>query len=107
MSLSTSSISGPAPAPAMGRDVWDWLFALAVVGTGIYTWQLLHAHMDIYEKSILVGAVPTMIWLGWFWRPLRPLMVGVGVFTGLAILMYRRTLDDHGPTSWWASSCSC
>jgi cytochrome c-type biogenesis protein CcsB len=96
MSLSTSSMSGPAPAPAMGRDVWDWLFAFAVVGTGIYTWQLLHAHMDIYEKSILVGAVPTMIWLGWFWRPLRPLMVGVGVFTGLAILMYRRTLDDHG-----------
>ena len=96
MSLSTSSMSGPAPAPAMGRDVWDWLFALAVVGAGIYSWQLLHAHMDIYEKSILVGAVPTMIWLGWFWRPLRPLMVGVGVFTGLAILMYRRTLDDHG-----------
>jgi hypothetical protein len=27
--------------------------------------------MDVYEKGILLGAIPAAIWLGWFWRPLR------------------------------------
>ena len=36
--------------------------------------------MDGYEKGILLGAVPAVIWLGWFWRPLRALMVVVSGF---------------------------
>ena len=96
MSLSTTTTARVAPGLPAGRDVWDWLFALLLVGTGAYAWQLLHLHMDVYEKAILVGAVPCLIALGWFWRPLRPLMVGVGLATGVAILLYRRALDDHG-----------
>ena len=33
--------------------------------------------MDVYEKGILLGAMPAAIWLGWFWRPLRVLMLVV------------------------------
>jgi hypothetical protein len=30
--------------------------------------QRYGAYMDVYEKGILLGAIPCVIWLGWFWR---------------------------------------
>jgi len=96
MSLSTSHPSPFVPGPGRPRNVWDWLFALVLLAVGGAAYGLLYPYMDVYEKAILAGSVPSLIWLGWFWRPLRPLMLGVGVATGLAILLYRRTLDDHG-----------
>ncbi|NBD21101.1 c-type cytochrome biogenesis protein CcsB [Aquabacterium fontiphilum] len=96
MSLSTSHPSAALAAPGRPRDLWDWLFALALVAVGGYTYALLHPHMDVYEKAILAGSVPSLIWLGWFWRPLRLLMVGVGAAAGLAIVLYRGTMDGHG-----------
>ena len=37
--------------------------------------------MDGYEKAILAAAVPSVVALGWFWRPLRLLLVLVGLAT--------------------------
>ena len=59
------------------RDWGDWLFALLAVVGALFAFQQYHGAMDVYEKSILVGAVPMVIWLGWFWRPLRNLMLVV------------------------------
>ncbi len=50
---------------------------------------LYGASMDVYEKGILLGAVPSVIWLGWFWRPLRVLMVGVAALSLLGISLYQ------------------
>ena len=33
--------------------------------------------MNYYEKLILAGAMPVVVLLGWFWGPLRLLMLGV------------------------------
>ena len=71
------------------RDIWDWLFAaLAIIGAGVAFAQYGQA-MDVYEKGILAGAVPSVIWLGWFWRPLRSLMVVVAALALLGIWLYQ------------------
>ena len=71
------------------RNWLDWLFAALVVAGGLFAFSRYSAYMDVYEKAILVGTLPAAIWLGWFWRPLRTLMVLVAVFALLAISSYQ------------------
>jgi cytochrome c-type biogenesis protein CcsB len=71
------------------RNSWDWLFALLVVAGAAWAFVRYGAAMDVYEKGILLGAVPSAIWLGWFWRPLRALMVVVALLSLLAISLYQ------------------
>ncbi|AOW12127.1 c-type cytochrome biogenesis protein CcsB [Hydrogenophaga crassostreae] len=78
-----------SPSYFASRNVWDWLFAALVIAGAGTAFSLYGASMDGYEKGILLGAVPAVIWLGWFWRPLRALMVGVAVLSLLAISLYQ------------------
>jgi cytochrome c-type biogenesis protein CcsB len=71
------------------RDVWDWLFAALVVAGAAAAFARYGAAMDFYERAILAGAVPSLVWLGWFWRPLRALSVAVAVFSLLAVWLYQ------------------
>jgi cytochrome c-type biogenesis protein CcsB len=73
----------------LSRRNWlDWAFALlAVIGTGV-AFGLYHQAMDVYEKYILAGTLPAVIWLGWFWAPLRNLMLVVAAVALLAIQSY-------------------
>ncbi len=57
------------------RNWFDWMFAAIVAAGGLYALQRYGAFMDVYEKGILLGAIPCTVWLGWFWRPLRTLML--------------------------------
>jgi cytochrome c-type biogenesis protein CcsB len=52
--------------------------------------------MDVYEKAILVGAIPTAVALGWFWGRLRVLMLAVSAAALLAVALYARATDDFG-----------
>ncbi|MEW6694586.1 MAG: c-type cytochrome biogenesis protein CcsB [Pseudomonadota bacterium] len=71
------------------RTAWDWAYALlAVVGAAAAFWQWGHA-MDGYDKAILVGAVPSLVALAWFWRPVQPLTVVVALLSLLAIGLYQ------------------
>ncbi len=79
-----------------GRSIFDWLFALLVVVGGAYAFSRYAGSMDYYEKLILVGALPVAILLGWFWGPLRVLMVGVAAAALLAITLYNRQTDGFG-----------
>ena len=72
------------------RNWLDWLFAAIVVVGGLYALQRYAAYMDGYEKGILLGAIPSMIWLGWFWRPLRVLMLVVAALSLMAIGLYQQ-----------------
>jgi cytochrome c-type biogenesis protein CcsB len=81
--------AGLQPGYFARRDVWDWLFALFLVAGAAWAFvQYSHA-MNGYEKAILVGCVPSMIWLGWFWRPLRLLSVVVALLSLTAIWLYQ------------------
>ena len=82
------------------RSVGDWLFALLAVIGAVLAFQKYQGAMDIYEKGILVGAVPMVVWLGWFWRPLRTLMLVVAGLTLLAIYSYDGDLR-RGDTVFW------
>ncbi|WP_458232913.1 c-type cytochrome biogenesis protein CcsB [Roseateles sp. P5_E8] len=78
------------------RDALDWVFAALVLLGGAYAFSRYHASMDGYEKGILVFAMPALIALGWFWKPLRILCVAVGAATLLAIALYARQSDGFG-----------
>ena len=71
------------------RNWFDWLFALLVVAGGLFALQRYAAFMDVYEKGILLCTIPSLIWLGWFWRPLAALMLAVAAFSLLALGLYQ------------------
>ena len=72
------------------RNGFDWLFAVLVVAGGLWALQRYGAYMDVYEKGILLGSIPCAIWLGWFWRPLSVLMLGVAALSLLAVGLYQQ-----------------
>ncbi|WP_455154747.1 c-type cytochrome biogenesis protein CcsB [Cupriavidus campinensis] len=70
----------------------DWAFALLlVVGAG-FALTRYGAWMNVYDKGVLVAAVPTFALLGWHWKPVRPLMVGMAVLALFAIQLYQGNL---------------
>jgi cytochrome c-type biogenesis protein CcsB len=79
-----------------GRTLLDWLFSVALLGAGVFAFTHYGAAMDVYEKGILLCAIPTAWLLGWFWGSLRTLMLGVAAATWLAIALYQRSLDSFG-----------
>ena len=87
------------------RRTWgDWLFALLAVVGAVIVFQRYHGAMDIYEKWILAGTVPVVIWLGWFWRPVRNLILVVAALTLLAIFSYQGDAGAdlrRGDTVFW------
>ena len=83
------------------RRTWlDWGFALlALIGT-LVSFGLYHHAMDGYEKAILVGTLPALIWLAWFWAPLRNLMLVVAAISLLAIQSYGGDLARADQVFW-------
>ena len=71
------------------RNVLDWIFAALVVAGGLFAFARYNGFMDVYEKGILLAAMPAAIALAWFWRPLRVLMVVVVGFALLGIASYQ------------------
>ena len=79
-----------------GRSWYDWLFAALVIAGGAFAFSRYAGAMDVYEKAILIGAMPAAIALGWFWGSLRTLMIAVGAAALLAIALYNQHLDSFG-----------
>ena len=78
------------------RSIGDWAFAALVIAAGVFAFQRYNASMDVYERAILIAAMPALISLGWFWGALRLLTVAVGASSLLAISLYNRSLDSYG-----------
>src|SRR5450830_1698755 len=74
-------------------SVLDWLYALALVAASLFALNRYGAHMDYYEKGVLLLAAPTFAWLGWNWKSVRWLMVVLAVLSLSAIAMYGGSLD--------------
>jgi cytochrome c-type biogenesis protein CcsB len=94
--MNTTTLPLARPGWFSGRNAFDWAFAALVLGGGAFAFQRYQASMDVYEKAILLGAMPVMIGLGWFWGRLRLLMLGVGAASLLAISLYNGVTDDFG-----------
>ncbi|KPU93801.1 cytochrome C assembly protein [Variovorax paradoxus] len=82
------------------RNAVDWLFAAFVVIAGGYALATYAAQMDVYERAILALSVPAVIWLGWFWRPLRALVAGVAIVSVLACTAYQGDLQRAESVFW-------
>ncbi len=82
------------------RNVLDWMFAVLVAGGFLYAFARYSAYMDVYEKGILLAAIPATIAMGWFWRPLRVLMVVVAGFALLGIASYQGDLARAEQVFW-------
>ncbi|MGA0609471.1 c-type cytochrome biogenesis protein CcsB [Caldimonas sp. KR1-144] len=90
------SVSLGRPGAFSKRSAFDWIYAaLVVLGAG-YAFSRYGQSMDVYERGILVGAVPLTIWLGWFWSPLRVLVLGVAAASLLVIGQYAQATDGFG-----------
>ena len=82
------------------RNTLDWVFAVLVAGGFLYAFARYSAYMDVYEKGILFGAIPATIALGWFWLPLRILMMLVAAFALLGIASYQGDLARAEQVFW-------
>ncbi|MBQ0958012.1 c-type cytochrome biogenesis protein CcsB [Ideonella sp. 4Y11] len=94
--MNTTTLDLGRPGLLSGRSAFDWLFAALLLAGAGYAWQRYGASMDGYERGILVGSVPALVALGWFWRPLRGLSLAVGATVLLAISLYLRQTDAFG-----------
>ena len=82
------------------RNVLDWIFAVLVLVGGAYAFSRYRGFMDVYEQGILLATVPAAIAMGWFWRPLRVLMVVTSGFALLGIASYQGDLARAEQVFW-------
>ncbi|MCA6218803.1 c-type cytochrome biogenesis protein CcsB [Ideonella sp. B7] len=94
--MTTTTLPLGKPGWFSQRSAYDWLYALCIVLGAGYAFHRYDASMNDYEHGILLGAVPVLIGLGWFWGPLRTLALGVGAASLLAISLYNQHLDNFG-----------
>lgn len=84
----------PETGPLIKRIApFDWVFALLVAAGAAYAFARYGAFMDVYERGILTAVVPALAWLGWFFKPVRLLVVLVAIFSLMAMGMYHGSLD--------------
>jgi cytochrome c-type biogenesis protein CcsB len=82
------------------RNVLDWLFAALVLAGGVFAFMRYQSAMDGYEQAILLGTIPATIAMGWFWRPLRALMLVVTLASLLGIWSYQGDLARAEQVFW-------
>ena len=82
------------------RNVLDWLFAALVLAGGVFAFVRYQSAMDGYEQGILLGTIPAAIAMGWFWRPLRALMLVVTLASLLGIWSYQSDLANAEQVFW-------
>ncbi|TCW76770.1 c-type cytochrome biogenesis protein CcsB [Burkholderia sp. SRS-46] len=94
-----ASAQAPIPAPLFDDRPFlarlsplDWLFALALVLGAGYAFVHYDAHMDYYDKAVLIGTVPALAVLGWRWKPARLLMATIAALSLLSIQIYQGDL---------------
>lgn len=71
---------------------FDWLFAATVLAGVIMVFSQYGATMDVYEKGILPGVAISAVLFGWFWKPVRVLLLLVAGLSLQAITLYQGQL---------------
>ncbi|HZV62587.1 MAG TPA: c-type cytochrome biogenesis protein CcsB [Methylophilaceae bacterium] len=84
-----STIALDNPEPIFKRLSWqDWLYAILLMAGAVFAYQQYGSYMNGYETGFLFGAAIVFSWLGWYWKPVRLLIVGVAVTSVFAISLY-------------------
>ncbi len=86
--MNTNALSFAPKTLWQSLKMQDWLYAVLLVAGAIFAYSKYSQHMDIYEVSFLFGAAIVFSYLGWRWKNLAKLVVGVGVISLISISMY-------------------
>jgi cytochrome c-type biogenesis protein CcsB len=81
------------PGLLKGRSVLDWLFAALLLAGALFALNSYGEFMDVYEKGILLAAVPTFAGLGWYWKSARTLILLIAALSLSGIYLYGGNLD--------------
>lgn len=71
---------------------FDWLFAITILAGVIMAFSQYGATMDVYEKGILPGVAIAAMLFGWYWKPVRVLLLLVAGLSLQAITLYQGQL---------------
>lgn len=82
-----------APGFFKSLSVFDWIYAAILASGSLFALSRYGMFMDVYEKGILLAAVPTFAWLGWNWKPMRVLMLLIATLALSAISLYGGNLE--------------
>ena len=94
MELAQNQIYSQAPGYFKRLTLIDWLFGFALLAGSLFALNRYGAHMDVYEKGILLAAAPTFAALGWNWKSVRWLMPLLFVLALFSISLYAGDLDS-------------
>ena len=84
----------PQTGPWLSRiGPMDWAFAVFLLLGAGYAFSRYGSYMDVYERGILAAFVPAAAWFGWFFKPVRLLVVLVAALSVAAMGMYHGTLS--------------
>ena len=87
--MNTNALSFAPKTLWQTLKVQDWLYAVLLVAGAIFAYSKYSQHMDIYEVSFLFGAAIVFSYLGWRWKNLAKLVIGVGVISLISISLYQ------------------
>lgn len=77
------------PVPLLKQLKWqDWLYALLLAVGAVYAYAQYGTYMDAYETGFLFGFAAAFSVLGWAWKPVRLLIIGVAAISLFSINLY-------------------
>ena len=83
-----------APDPLYKRlSPLDWLYAAILGASAVYAYSQYSQHMDIYEAAFLFIFAGVFSYLGWVWKPIRTLVLGVAAVSLFSIYNYHDDLN--------------
>ncbi|WP_018152574.1 c-type cytochrome biogenesis protein CcsB [Leeia oryzae] len=87
-----SQTSGKFASNRFKPDTFDLVFAIGILLSAFYVFTHFNADMDIYEKIILMATAPAVIALGWYWKSIRPLVIGIAALSLWSISLHQGDL---------------
>lgn len=77
------------------KSIWqtlraqDWLYALVLMAGAVFAYSRYSQYMDVYELGFLFGAAVTFSYLGWRWKGLAKLVIGIAILSLFAVNLYQ------------------
>ncbi len=93
MELTENQTYTENPGILKSASLFDWIFALVLAAGALFAFNRYGDFMDIYEKAILLAAVPVFAGLGWYWKSSRVLMLLIFGLSLWAISLYAGNLE--------------
>ena len=89
MNTLAGALQSELPDSPRKLGIRDALFGLVAAAGAAYATQRYSSFMDIYELVILWMCVPSLVFLGYLWRALRPYFVCCALAALLGAMMYQ------------------